>query len=138
MSGDKKKQMTEAGCEGCPALCCSDLEESILRPTTNQDVENLRWQLHFESMKVFIRNSRWYLLTLGRCMYLGDDNFCTIYEKRHSTCREHMPPDCERYGEIYDVVFDTPDDLTRYIEKEKACKKRRAKAVKKKKQERQG
>jgi Fe-S-cluster containining protein len=124
MSG-KKSKVSVKGCEGCPALCCSDLEDDILRPITKDEVDNLKWELHFENTNVFIRDKRWYQLTLGKCMYLGKDNLCTIYDERSQTCRDHMPPECEYYGKIYDTLFETPDDLQKFIDKEKKRKKRK-------------
>jgi len=116
---------TKETCEGCPALCCSDLEESILRPRTIEEVSNLRWELHFVNTRVFVRNGRWYKLGLGKCMYLNDKNLCSIYEKRPQFCRDHKPPGCEFYGPIYDVVMGHPEGLDRFIRKERAKKKRK-------------
>jgi len=47
----------------------------------------------FYTVKVFIRNRRWYALIKGRCIYLDKKNKCTIYEKRSDICRNHMPPE---------------------------------------------
>lgn len=118
----------EQTCEGCPALCCSDLEEQITRPRNNDEWESLIWQLHFSHTKVFIRNRRWYKLSVGVCMYLDENNRCSIYERRPQTCRDHNPPDCERFGPIYDIMFETPDELRVYRDKEKRKLKRRRKA----------
>ena len=115
------------GCAGCPALCCFGLEESIFRPTTKQDVENLKWELHFVNTSVFIRSKRWYKLSSGRCRYLDQDNRCSIYERRPKICREHNPPDCEKHGEIFDVMFKTPEELQAYIDKETKTRNRRKK-----------
>lgn len=122
-----EKQMSVADCDGCAALCCRGLEESILRPRTMQEFADLRWQLHFSNTHVFIRSKRWYQLTLGSCQYLDDTHFCTIYDERPQVCRDHMPPACERYGEIYDVIFRTPEDLDAWQKKEQRAKKRKAK-----------
>lgn len=121
-------KMAVDGCDKCPALCCSDLEESINRPRTELEVNNLKWELHFSNTRVFIRSKRWYTLTLGRCKYLDKDDRCTIYEDRPEVCRDHMPPACERYGDIYDVMFEDPEDLQKHIDKEKRkAKRKRAK-----------
>ncbi|VAX21271.1 hypothetical protein MNBD_NITROSPINAE01-1303 [hydrothermal vent metagenome] len=125
-------KMTVDGCQGCPGKCCSDLEEQIIKPRTKADIENLKWQLHFENTHVFIRNKRWYQLTLGKCMYLADDFHCTIYEDRPEVCRSHMPPECEHYGEIYDVILRTPEDFMAHIVKEDRRKKKIARAKKQK------
>ena len=114
-------------CDGCKALCCSDLEESIPRPRSKTEVDNLKWELHFSNTRVFIRNRRWYRLSLGRCMYLTGDNLCSIYERRPQVCRDHNPPACEYYGAIHDTLFKTPEDLQKFIDKEKRRKARKSK-----------
>ncbi|MDH4184662.1 MAG: YkgJ family cysteine cluster protein, partial [Nitrospinota bacterium] len=114
------------GCKGCPARCCHGLEEAILRPTTRQDVENLKWELHFVNTQVFIRSKRWYKLSLGRCRYLDENFRCSIYERRPQICRDHSPPDCEFHGEIFDVMFKSPEELQAYIDKENRRKKKKA------------
>ena len=121
---------TKYTCEGCPALCCSDLEEPITRPNSREEVDNLKWELHFSNTKVFIRNSRWYKLTMGVCRYLDENNLCSIYEDRPQVCRDHNPPSCEYYGPIYDVMFESPEDLQAHIDKEKRRKKRKRKRAK--------
>ena len=80
------------GCEGCPAMCCRGLEESVIRPRTKDEIESVAWQLQFENTNFFIRRSRWYQLTLGACSYLDENNLCTIYERRPDVCCDHMPP----------------------------------------------
>lgn len=66
-------------------------------------------------------------------MYLTENNLCRIYETRPQKCRDHNPPDCERYGEFWDVMFETPEDLEAYLKKKKQAAKRRARARSKKK-----
>jgi Fe-S-cluster containining protein len=106
---------TRSECEKCPALCCKDLSIRILRPRTKAEIEDLKWQLQFDTVRIYIRNGRWYQLVKGRCMYLGDDNRCTIYAERPEMCRKHNPPDCEFFGRFYDVMIETPGDLEAYL-----------------------
>ena len=106
-------------CRSCPALCCKDLVLLITKPRTRQEIESLKWQLQFDTVSVFITNYRWHAMIKGRCMYLDGDDLCTIYDRRPRTCRRHNPPDCERYGEFWDVMIRTPDALESYLQKEK-------------------
>jgi len=115
------------GCQGCPAMCCHGLEEAIIRPTTVQEVENLKWELYFVNTMVFIRNKRWYKMSTGRCRYLGQDNRCGIYDTRPQVCRDHNPPGCEFHGEIADVMFHDPTELQEYMDMEKKKRQRQAK-----------
>lgn len=120
----KKKET----CEGCPALCCKGLEKEITSPKTKLDRENLVWQLHFVNTKFFIRSRKWYELSLGDCRYLDANNLCTVYERRPDVCRNHNPPECERFGDIFDVMFDTPEDLLKHFQKAKDKRKKRGKS----------
>ncbi len=126
--------LKKAGCRGCPALCCHDMVEPISRPQTSHDVEELKWQLQYDTIRVFIRSHRWHVIVQGRCMYLTDDNLCSIYDRRPERCRQHNPPDCERYGEFWDVMINTPEELDAYLQKEK---RRRSRRRKKRRQARQ-
>jgi Fe-S-cluster containining protein len=112
-------------CGECPALCCHDLSVTILRPTTREEIEDLKWHLFFDTVGVYIRNRRWHLIIKGRCQYLDDRNLCTIYERRPDTCREHMPPSCERFDDWYDILFTEPEEIEDYL---KTGKKRKGAA----------
>jgi len=126
MTRKTKKEMTLELCRGCPAKCCHNLAMWIDSPKTKEDVEDMLWKLHYDSVRIYIRNRRWYMWIKGRCIYLDDNNFCKIYDKRPQKCRDHNPPDCERYGEFWDEMFNTPEDLKRFLAKRKRAAKRRA------------
>ncbi len=120
-----RKGLPENICVECAAHCCHDLAMFITRPQTKADVEELEWYVRFDTVSIFIKNRRWHLQIKGRCIYLGDNKLCTIYEKRPALCRRHLPPECEHFGQWYDVLLKTPEDLRRYLEKEKRKKKRK-------------
>jgi Fe-S-cluster containining protein len=111
-------------CVDCPALCCHDLAIEIERPRLREDIDELKWQLFYDVVHVAIRRRQWYLVVEGRCIYLDDNDMCTTYEDRPERCRDHNPPDCEKYGYWYDVWMDTPDELEDYL-KGRLKKKRR-------------
>jgi Fe-S-cluster containining protein len=104
-----------AECNDCPALCCHDLVMPIEKPKTDKDVFELKWELQYDTICVFVRSYRWYRLIKGRCQYLDDHNRCTIYEQRPRRCRQHNPPDCEYYGEFYDHMITTPEELDEHL-----------------------
>ena len=110
---------SDSRCNGCDAVCCRNLAMMVTRPRTRGEIDELSWYLRFKPVSIYIRNHRWYILVEGDCMYLDKNNMCTIYEKRPSRCRRHQPPDCERDGEYYDVIFSTPDELEKYLRKKK-------------------
>lgn len=127
-----KEKTTEKDCGTCPAMCCHDLTITISRPRTRDEIEDIKWQLFYETVGVYIRSMRWHLIVKGRCQYLDEKNLCTRYDTRPDICREHMPPDCEKFSDWYDVLFTTPEELEAYLNKSKKKKKKKRKAGAKK------
>lgn len=102
-------------CLTCEALCCRDVTMMITKPRTKSDRDELLWYLHYNSARIFIRNRRWYLSFDGACRYLDDNNLCTIYEKRSRRCRNHNPPDCEKFDIWYDTLISSPEEFRAYL-----------------------
>ncbi len=121
----KTKIPKNKNCQSCPAICCNNLAVGILKPVTKEEVGDLLWQLHFDTVKVYIRKRRWYQWIQGKCIYLTRGNRCSIYERRPDKCRNHNPPDCELFGKFYDVMFSTPKELEDYLAKELTRRKRK-------------
>jgi len=119
-----KKNDNVNECLTCGAICCRNLSLSIGKPVTKSEKEDLKWQLHFDTVKVYIRSNRWYQQVDGNCIYLNKKNRCTIYEKRPDKCRKHNPPDCELYGKYYDTMFTRPEELEEYFKKQKKKRKK--------------
>ena len=119
----KKSKKTKYHCNECPSICCTNLALSILKPNTKAEIEDLKWLLRFDTVKVYIRHNRWHEWVQGRCMYLDEHNLCTIYDHRPSKCRNHNPPNCEKFGDFYDVIFNTPDELEDYLKQKKRNKR---------------
>ena len=128
--GEIGKKTTNEICSQCPSLCCKNLSMMIYRPENRSEVEDLKWQLRFDTVRIYIRSHRWYLLIEGRCMYLGEDGRCLEYDGRPDKCRRHNPPDCEFFGKFYDVMIETPEELEEYLDSKKK-KKKRARRLKK-------
>jgi Fe-S-cluster containining protein len=101
--------------------------QPINRPRTKADEEELKWQVQYDTVRVFIAKRRWNLIIAGRCQYLDENGWCKRYETRPDKCRRHNPPDCERYGCYYDVMLSTPEELEAYLQKEKKSRARRRK-----------
>jgi Fe-S-cluster containining protein len=114
-----RKKTSQKACQECPATCCRDLAMSIGRPRTNAEIEDLKWQVRFDTVDIFIKHNKWHLRVKGKCMYLGKNNLCEIYEQRPDKCKDHKPPNCERFGDYHEVLIENPDELMAYLENEK-------------------
>jgi len=79
-------------------------------------LRDLKWRLHFDTVKICILGKQWFMIVSGRCRFLDDHNMCAIYEQRPKQCREYNPPYCERYIDPGALVFHTPADLEAYLE----------------------
>ena len=115
----KKSRPALEACQDCPALCCHDLVMPMTKPRTDDDIFELKWELQYDTVRVFIRSHRWYRIIQGRCMYLDENNLCTIYARRPRRCREHNPPECEKFGEFYDTMISTPQELEAHLARSK-------------------
>jgi len=109
----KKKNI----CIDCPAYCCRDLSIPTKKPKNKHEIEEIKWYLHFNTVQVYIRSRRWYLLIKGKCMYLGKNNLCKIYDDRHQVCRDHTSGFCEINGDWYDCIFTSPDEIEKFFNK---------------------
>ncbi|MDP6107404.1 MAG: YkgJ family cysteine cluster protein [Candidatus Brocadiia bacterium] len=125
MSKKRTKIVTKAECGDCPSLCCHGFVMPIDRPRTKSEVEELKWHIQYDTVSCFIRNTRWHVLVEGKCQYLGKENLCVCYSTRPDRCRQHNPPDCERYGSFFDVMLQTPEELDAHLGKERARARRR-------------
>jgi hypothetical protein len=122
---DGKGAIRNEYCRQCSALCCHNLSIEIGKPENKNEVAQLKWQLHFDTVKVYIHNRRWYQLIKGRCMYLSPQGLCTIYQKRPAVCRRHNPPHCEFFGDYYDFLISTPRELNDYLDSKRRRKIKR-------------
>ena len=121
---DKCKTTFIDDCSSCPAMCCHDLSINIKKPRNLGQIAELKWQLNYENVGIYVRNLRWHLIIKSKCRYLGDDNLCTIYEERDEVCRDHKPPYCERYADWYDIMFTTAEELDAYLTAERRGKRK--------------
>ncbi len=102
-------------CKACKAPCCRGITMLITKPRTKTEINELTQYLHFDTASVFIRNSKWYLMFDGKCIYLSGNNLCKKYTKRPPRCRRHNPPACERFEQWYDVLISTPEEFQDYL-----------------------
>lgn len=121
------KKTSKKECMTCMGFCCKNLAMTIGRPENKKEVEDLKWQLHFDTVKVYIHHKRWYLWVKGKCIYLSSSGRCKIYAQRPDRCKRHNPPDCEHFEKFYDIMISTPDDLEKYLKSKKKAKLKRKK-----------
>lgn len=127
------KKTSKKECMDCGGFCCENLAMTIGRPENKEEVEDLMWQLHFDTVKVYIHRRRWYLWVKGKCIYLSSKGRCKIYDRKPEKCKKHNPPDCEHFGNFWDILISTPDELKQYLKSKKKTKIKKTKTKRNKK-----
>ena len=46
-----------------------------------------------------------YVLNVAPCPFLGDDNYCSVYDSRPTACREYPHTDRKRIQQIFDLTL---------------------------------
>lgn len=107
----------EVLCNHCKAKCCQYFALPIDTPTEWQDFDYIRWYLLHERSAIFTDDGSWYLLVQNRCMHLGENNLCGIYENRPQICRDYTTANCEYDDEwVYDHYWETAEQIEEYAE----------------------
>jgi len=86
------------------ANCCRTLGPRI----TDKDVERMAKALRMKSSAVInaylrIDEDGDMVFQSMPCPFLGDDNYCAIYESRPKACREYPHTDRKRFYQIYNL-----------------------------------
>ena len=110
----KTKSHSKKVCIECPSYCCHDMSMMITKPRNRAEIREYKWYLHYDTVNIAIRSNKWYLVVKGRCIYLDENNMCAIYDRRPFRCRQHIPPDCEKFATWYETLFETPEQLEQY------------------------
>lgn len=126
----KSRSLPVAGdglCARCVGLCCNYITIDIDKPTNRRMRDDIRWYLLHEGVTLMVTGDRWSLKVPTRCMALGENSECTIYENRPATCREYSTENCDFHTvfEGWDtdyVEMETPEQFDTYLD---ARRKRR-------------
>lgn len=107
-------------CKQCGGECCKKLAFQISKPKTVRDFEDMKWFLYHEGVIIYIDNEgSWLVQVPTRCTKLDKNDRCTIYDKRPPVCRFSKVEECEMNTNEMDVVFNTIEDLEKYMKKRK-------------------
>jgi len=114
----KQAELSTDLCARCGGKCCTYFALPIDEPDCWDEFDDIRWYLAHHKTAVFVDEGTWYLLVDNRCQYLNRDNQCEIYTVRPKICSRYGHDDCEfRDGDaVYDVYFDTPEQISEYAE----------------------
>ncbi|OIO37668.1 MAG: hypothetical protein AUJ75_03740 [Candidatus Omnitrophica bacterium CG1_02_49_10] len=133
-------------CNVCEARCCKHVATEIDKPDSKGELNDIKWYLCHEDVRVFVEKGSWYLGVGTKCKYVTPEHRCAIYKKRPRICANYGVDniageyDCELGSGEYDHShnFYEPEDIDKYYEDNKkqihAYWKRLRTLAKKKKQ----
>lgn len=95
----------EVDCLNC-ANCCKTTSPIFY----NRDIERLAKHLRLKPGELIdkylrIDEDKDYVLRQAPCPFLGDDNYCSVYEARPNACREYPHTDRKRMEQILDLTY---------------------------------
>lgn len=104
-------------CDECGGECCKKITFVLEDPETDDDIEDLKWYLYHETIKLYIDDEDDIIAEVPvKCKMLKDGK-CIIYEKRPPVCRQAEISDCEANNEDIKVLFKIPEDIDKYFKK---------------------
>ncbi|HEY6161467.1 MAG TPA: YkgJ family cysteine cluster protein [Bacteroidia bacterium] len=88
------------------ANCCKTTSP-IFRPN---DIDRIARHLRIRPAELIERylhidEDRDYVLNSSPCVFLGPDNYCSIYEVRPTACREYPHTDRKRFHQVLDLAL---------------------------------
>jgi uncharacterized protein len=115
-----KREDVPAGevlCAYCTARCCRYFALPIETPTSQQDLDFIRWYLLHDRASVFVEDETWYLLVHTDCKHLQSNHMCGIYNTRPQICRDYSTDNCEFDEDaVYEMYFETAEQVAEYME----------------------
>ncbi|MGE0793685.1 MAG: YkgJ family cysteine cluster protein [Candidatus Woesearchaeota archaeon] len=138
---DNENNLNNNPCEGC-SKCCEYIALEIDAPTTEEEIENIKWYLLHKNVKVFITEEevetednddvpegteveveveveeKWNLQFYTPCKELLPNGLCGKYEQRPNICKEHSIENCEQYGDTSEEIasFTDADEFWRWAQ----------------------
>lgn len=108
--------MAKKTCDGCGAKCCRYVAIEIDTPETKEDFENIKWYVCHKNINVYFDcDDVWHIEFLTPCEFIGDDNLCTIYEKRPQICRDYSVETCLHHNDYEEHTFTCVEDVEDYM-----------------------
>ncbi|MGM5482581.1 MAG: YkgJ family cysteine cluster protein [Nanobdellota archaeon] len=118
-----------AECKNC-GKCCKHIALEIDTPDSKSDYEDIYWYLLHKNVHVFVTEDddeesedeeSWYVEFITPCKALGENNLCTIYNKRPRICAEYDPEECvANDAESEEILrFNEAEEFLEYLKKEK-------------------
>lgn len=90
-------------------LSCGNCCKTLGPRMTHKDIDKLSKHLkikpsEFVSFYLKIDEDKDYVLKSLPCPFLGEDNYCSVYENRPKACKEYPHTDRKKFSQILDIT----------------------------------
>ncbi|MFH1000091.1 MAG: YkgJ family cysteine cluster protein [Bacteroidota bacterium] len=98
-----QKAFSHIDCLAC-ANCCKSISPIV----TDKDIQRIAKYLRirpaqFTETYLLLDNENDYVFKSQPCPFLGNDNYCSIYEARPKACREYPHTDREKFYQLLNL-----------------------------------
>jgi len=88
---------------------------------TQQDIKRLSRTLNmkpkeFTEKYIYLDKEDDYVLKSTPCPFLGENNYCTVYEDRPKACREYPHTNKKRMNQLIDFTYDNTTSCPAVLE----------------------
>lgn len=95
----------EVDCLQC-ANCCKTTSPLFLEKDIDRIAKHLRMKpADFVEQYLHIDEDNDYVLNVAPCPFLGEDNYCSIYDARPKACREYPHTNRKRFAQILNLTL---------------------------------
>ncbi len=104
-------------CAGC-VRCCTYVAVEVDAPDTPWQYDQYVWLLYHKNIWMYVeKGNHWYVQFETVCEKLSPVGSCTVHGTHPVLCKKYDARNCERRGELSDVVarFTNGDDLVAWI-----------------------
>jgi hypothetical protein len=105
-------------CSGCQR-CCTYVAVEVDAPDTPWMYDQYVWLLYHKNIWMYVeKGNKWYVQFETVCEKLGSRGECRVHGMHPVLCKEYDARNCERRGELSDLVarFYDGHDLLRWLE----------------------
>lgn len=105
IQGIHEEVFSEMDCLTC-ANCCKTTSPIFYQ----KDIERLSKLFrvkpsNFIQQYLHVDEDNDYVLNTAPCPFLGEDNYCSVYEHRPTACREYPHTDRKRFYQVLDITL---------------------------------
>lgn len=107
---DVMQNLHDLAFEKVDCMTCANCCKTTSPIFYDRDIERVARRFRMKASEfidkyLHIDEDKDYVLNSAPCPFLGEDNFCNIYEDRPNACREYPHTDRKRFYQVLDITI---------------------------------